>query len=86
MSNLSEQKQRPSEAEGREFRCFCRTQRLLAFIERRPPNKSYVHIKSHKSGKVLSDVILKEGTAEIRCPACGRAHSVVVDNGRVTRD
>lgn len=70
--------------EGASLRCTCKWNRLLAVVGT-DRQGAYLHIKSHRGGKTLSEFYLESGRARILCLSCNRWTTVLVRRDGVER-
>lgn len=67
-----------------ELRCFCSRHTLLAMCGRDlRTGIPYIHIKSTKSGKIVTEAIVTSGVVRIRCRECLRWHTVKITQGSI---
>lgn len=70
----------------KELRCECRARHLLAFYGMTSKGEPYLHVMSHRQGRVTSNVVIF-GDCEIQCPSCNIWHILTFGkDGRMKRD
>lgn len=52
------------------LKCTCSRHHLLAFYGLNADGDPYVHIKAHRQGRVIVNVVILSDV-EIQCPSCG---------------
>lgn len=63
--------------ESLSVRCFCTRQTLLAVCGRDTKDLTpFVHVKTTKNKKVITEVIITSGVVRIRCRECFRWHTI----------
>lgn len=68
-----------------DIRCECRRRPLLAVAGRDDDGSPFIHIKAHKQKQVISEVVVTDGTAHIRCRSCNRWHRIVIRPTEINR-
>jgi hypothetical protein len=55
-----------------EARCSCHRRPLLAVCGRGTDGRAFIHVKAWKAQRLLTEVIITDGEARIRCRDCER--------------
>lgn len=68
-----------------EFRCPCTYHPLLAIVGIDQEGKGYVHVKAYKRQELITEVVVTDGVAHIRCRECLRFHTIRIVKSTVSR-
>lgn len=64
-----------------EIRCYCRREPLLATYGVDDNGKVYIHVKVYKNHRIFGEVLVTEGTVELRCRECMRWFKIPFRHG-----
>lgn len=59
------------------IRCFCAKRTLLAVCGRDDVSgEPFLHVKVHKQGRIMANLVVVSGTIRLECRDCGRWHKI----------
>lgn len=68
------------------IRCDCEKRVLLAIGRPNEDGQWYIHVRVHKSSRLMAEVVVDEGSMRVRCRSCLRWHKITIRHKNVAHN